>query len=458
MAAAEARAAWQRTANRCFVQEDAKRAPKLACCQTSSSSKPVDTGQGNPADVFENPAVGFKPVKRSPSSANLPPDLRWWLQMQPNYGSQRGLTDEQLSGLEIETESFRSDGVHSSDKLNVVEPFARVSTTSVKKESEVKNVELKTMYCEVSPELSDMSSYYEVPGIDSDGSSAGKQKVHEFGSGYESPWIGTQRAEPWWRTAGRDELASLVLQKSLDHVDNCDLPPPQNTNLGWNPVGQFGFSSNRVVTSSPNKKCTGAGLANLSIQSQKNLSMTAPYSVQRASVEHSKLSSNSASSNSTIHDDVQDSTQQTSLNDHSKTQLLEALCHSQTRAREAEMAAQQASIEKEHIMKLFFRQASYLFAYKQWFKLLQLETFYFQLKNKDQPLSSLFPAALPAWTPQKARKLKKSWQKRFRGKRFKPGHSRFGWWKYGLGVVLGLGLVGAGLLIGWTVGWLFPPI
>ncbi|KAL6994303.1 hypothetical protein U1Q18_012410, partial [Sarracenia purpurea var. burkii] len=27
----EARAAWQKIANRCFVQEDAKRAPKLAC-------------------------------------------------------------------------------------------------------------------------------------------------------------------------------------------------------------------------------------------------------------------------------------------------------------------------------------------------------------------------------------------------------------------------------------------
>ncbi|KAK3194600.1 hypothetical protein Dsin_025910 [Dipteronia sinensis] len=37
MAVAEARAVWQRTANCCFVLED-KRAPKLACCQSSSSS------------------------------------------------------------------------------------------------------------------------------------------------------------------------------------------------------------------------------------------------------------------------------------------------------------------------------------------------------------------------------------------------------------------------------------
>ncbi|KAI7997479.1 hypothetical protein LOK49_LG10G01108 [Camellia lanceoleosa] len=56
MAAAEARAAWQRTTNRCFVQEDAKRAPKLACCPSaSSSSKQVDAGPANTADGHANP-------------------------------------------------------------------------------------------------------------------------------------------------------------------------------------------------------------------------------------------------------------------------------------------------------------------------------------------------------------------------------------------------------------------
>ncbi|KAK7292822.1 hypothetical protein RJT34_15676 [Clitoria ternatea] len=51
--------------------------------------------------------------------------------------------------------------------------------------------------------------------------------------------------------------------------------------------------------------------------------------------------------------------------DLSKAQLTEALCHSQTRAREAEEVAKQAYAEKEHIIGLFFIQASQLFAYKQ---------------------------------------------------------------------------------------------
>ncbi|KAI8002868.1 hypothetical protein LOK49_LG08G00139 [Camellia lanceoleosa] len=72
MAAAEARAAWQRTANRCFVQEDAKRAPKLACCPSASSlSKQVDAGPANTADGHDNPNVGFMPLNRNTSYSNL---------------------------------------------------------------------------------------------------------------------------------------------------------------------------------------------------------------------------------------------------------------------------------------------------------------------------------------------------------------------------------------------------
>lgn len=71
--------------------------------------------------------------------------------------------------------------------------------------------------------------------------------------------------------------------------------------------------------------------------------------------------------------------------DPCKAKLLEALCHSQTRARVAENAAKQAYTEKEHILKLFFRQASQLFAYKQWFKILQLENLLLQTEDDLSP-------------------------------------------------------------------------
>lgn len=146
---------------------------------------------------------------------------------------------------------------------------------------------------------------------------------------------------------------------------------------------------------------------------------------------------------------------QGSESDPCKAQLMEALRHSQTRAREAEKVAKQACAEKEHIIKLFFRQAAQLFAYKQWFQLLQLETLYYQMKNGGQPMSTLFPVVLP-WMPHKARKLHKSWQKSSKGKRGKRGRPRPDISKYAVAFALGLGLVGAGLLLGWTVGWMLP--
>lgn len=141
--------------------------------------------------------------------------------------------------------------------------------------------------------------------------------------------------------------------------------------------------------------------------------------------------------------------------DPCKAQLLEALRHSQTRAREAETAAKQAYAEKEHILKLFFRQASQLFAYKQWFQLLQLETLYLQIKNNDQPISTLFPVSLP-WMPQRGRKLRKNWQKAAKGRRRKQSQPRNDMSTFTVAFALGLGLVGAGLLLGWTVGWMLP--
>ncbi|KAK9279019.1 hypothetical protein L1049_012694 [Liquidambar formosana] len=303
--------------------------------------------------------------------------------------------------------------------------------------------------------LEDMKEYYEE--MDPVGCSVSKQH-NDLCFDSESPWIGAQKTEPWWRTADRDELASLVARKSLDHIENCDLPRPQKMCVGRDPFGQLGFLDHDGIFA-PNldwKTQTG-GLSDPTFHAQGSPASGSPCGRQWASVEeeHSKSgSANSFSSYSTTHKDMTE-TRQTSESDSSKAQLLEALRHSQTRAREAEKAAKQAYAEKEHIIKLFFRQASQLFAYKQWFQLLQLETLYFQIKNKDHPISTIFPVVLP-WMPYKARKLRKSWQKATKGKRSKRGRPRYDIGKYALAFALGLSLVGAGLLLGWTVGWMLP--
>ncbi|KAM0000662.1 hypothetical protein Hdeb2414_s0418g00889401 [Helianthus debilis subsp. tardiflorus] len=133
--------------------------------------------------------------------------------------------------------------------------------------------------------------------------------------------------------------------------------------------------------------------------------------------------------------------------DPSKRKLLEALCHSQTRAREAEKAAKQAYEEREHVVRLIFKQASQLFAYKQWVYLLQLENLYNQIKaNKIAPVLPAYP-----WRVQR-RKTRRNIPAKKRTQE-KRGNCDLG--VYAVAFAVGLGLVGAGLLLGWTVGWMF---
>lgn len=128
--------------------------------------------------------------------------------------------------------------------------------------------------------------------------------------------------------------------------------------------------------------------------------------------------------------------------DTSKAQLLEALCHSQTRAREAEEVAKQACAEKEHVVKLLFRQASEIFAYKQWLQLLQLENMYLQFRNNENPFE-ISPCTSP--------RMRKSWPKSWRRKRAKRARPRYDVGRYAIVFALGLGIIGAGLFLGWML-------
>jgi len=142
--------------------------------------------------------------------------------------------------------------------------------------------------------------------------------------------------------------------------------------------------------------------------------------------------------------------------DQSKAQLMEALCHSQTCAREAEELAKQAYADKEHIIALFFIQASQLFAYKQWCTLLHLETLNTQIMNKHKPVSTLISETLP-WMSIEGKKPTTRKRKFANDKQEKLGKLKSDVSPtYDAAFALGLSLVGAGFLLGWTVGWMLP--
>ncbi|CAI0469654.1 unnamed protein product [Linum tenue] len=474
MAAAEARAAWQRAANRCFVQEDAKRAPKLACCHSSSSKLSEGEGPTGAAEAPDSPASGFMPFNRNPSYSSLPHDTRWWLQLQPCYGYQKGLTFDQLNALEAEVESLRSGVGTTTDSIMAQEVVSSLDHNSdstwidVKKSCESS---LDAAYSKISADC----FVYVFEGEDQvNGLNASKERssqsveadplvaFHEIAKSNvnsfdpESPWSTVSaKSVPWWRTADKDNLASLVAQKSLDYMENCDLPPPRKFQIDGFPCADprssnhDGSASHLLDWRKPSR-CVSDPIVHIAGPTE-----IAVGGGQLASTgEHSQSGyDNTFSPTTTLKDVSQDPE-----SDPCKAWLLEALRHSQTRAREAEKAAKQACADKEHVIMLFLKQASQLLSYKQWFQLLQLETLYHQLKNSEDPMATLlFPVALP-WMPPMGKKLGKNRSKTTKGsyKRGKRNRARQDMKRYAVAFALGLSLVGTGLLLGWTVGWMLP--
>ncbi|KAJ8554293.1 hypothetical protein K7X08_024971 [Anisodus acutangulus] len=241
----------------------------------------------------------------------------------------------------------------------------------------------------------------------------------------DSEWIGVQKAEPWWRTADK-ELAALSPKSSgCIHSDHywrqCLRSESYNSSRCY--PGQHPSQSEQKILC-VGKGCSTRGLGQL---------VSGDYNLSTAEVLSAETQPGSS--------------------DLSKGQLLEALCHSQTRAREAEQLAQQAYNEKEHVIKLFFRQASHLFAYRQWLQILQLEALVLQLRNKDEQNSINYSPFSPVIL-SKGRKLKKCrYNKPIKRK---PGKGKGKINKSAVAFALGLSLAGAGLLLGWTMGWLFP--
>ncbi|XP_055825916.1 uncharacterized protein LOC129894311 [Solanum dulcamara] len=260
----------------------------------------------------------------------------------------------------------------------------------------------------------------------------------------DSEWIGVQKAEPWWRTADK-ELAASGSPNSSGCIAYNDHSWRQCLGSeSYNCSNQVSMAEKESVVT-PNY-CPGQHPS----QSQQKILCVGKGCLTRRSGQPVSGDDNLSIAN------VLSAETQPGSSDLSKTQLLEALCHSQTRAREAEQLAQQAYNEKEHVIKLFFRQASHLFAYRQWLQILQLEALVLQLRKKDEQDSINYSTFFPV-IPSKGRKLKKlRYNKPIKRKSIGKGKCKIN--KSAVAFALGLGLAGVGLLLGWTMGWLFPAL
>ncbi|KAG0454852.1 hypothetical protein HPP92_023790 [Vanilla planifolia] len=450
MAAAEARAGWQRAANRCLVQEDAKRAPKLACCPSSSSSQQCDSNNESATNGQDKCISNFVPLNWNHMNSNLPPDTKWWLQIQPNHGCQKEMTYDQKESLPDESgdseeslnpasctvDEMRHDELMQTNNKNDCpsESFWVMSAISTEQDSEAGIQDLKDV-------SSSFSQQFLNPKVDLgdcffESEHFVMKTVHNLSSkqmdipllDLDVPWEENNRPEPWWLVSHKEQLASLVAQKSLENIENCDLPRPAH--IRRNPFSSLESHEGKWVF--PSQSYVDASMCCPLDYPKKNSTskdMDGKYlfldHANGTTLEDKNLQSLSPGSNP------------------SRSQLLEALCHSQTRARKAEMEAQKAHDEKNHIVKLLFKQASHLFAYKQWLQLLQLESLCLQLRIKDHQLSTILP--LLPWMPSKGKPMAKhSHDPRRKGKK----HKKCRLCKYAFLLAVGVGLAGVGLLLG----------
>ncbi|KAI3735428.1 hypothetical protein L6452_14925 [Arctium lappa] len=150
------------------------------------------------------------------------------------------------------------------------------------------------------------------------------------------------------RTADLNDLASFVSDKSVENFDNSNLPRPQINKSGQWFVPDKGLASLDQVSNfadSMQRSPTSVGISQSHSPSGAIGCPRYGLDVPLSSTTPGEAENMQASS------------------ELSKAQLLEALSHSQTRARQAEETAKKAYDEKEHLITHFLKQASQLFAY-----------------------------------------------------------------------------------------------
>lgn len=481
MAAAEARAAWQRAANRCLVQEDRKRAPKLACCP-SSAEQQHGANIGNCRNSEDHPISNFMPSSLNPINSNLPQDVRWWVQLQPNLGTQKDLAGDQRCYLgrdiaEKEVEDSAAQPKHEETLLcevlnttvekrgDIFEPTWMVPSTSMKYSPKRGLEELKSVGCysqgyKCSETVSNCSYKDNESPVFECIDPAPLKNPENVNFDMDAPWKEGEKNQPWWQIADENELASLVAERATHYIENCDLPIPTQTvcisraeSYTHKHIGDYGGPSSlaeRVSHPIPDQ-CDHINCSYSAVSTEELDLFNANGVWEQYGRNHTYSVAQDFSGSSTTRSESKQILQNASERD----KILEALRHSQTRAREAEVAAKKAHNEKDDIIKLLFRQASHLFACNQWLKIMQLENIILQLKHKEHQIAAIIPE-LPWMTPREkpAEGQEQKDRTRRKGRRQKSGDGFFD----AILFAVGLGLAGAGFLLGWTIGWLLPKI
>lgn len=238
MASAEARAGY--AVNNCFRQ-DFRMTPNSSD-QPSSVSKSLES-DWTPSDSVDYLAnSGCMPHNTNSDSSS---EMKWWLHVKTNMGGDANYTCQHLNSWESELDAFSTglfgdnvkfggdESVKNFDALSCVGSATTiVSPKCQKKTNDTSMPKIEAALSNdlhLTPKKKNQEEFWFSDGqfVDCDITSfLVSEQCKKTSSDMEPHWMGAEKNRPWWRTTGKDDLASLVAQKSFDHIENCDLPQP----------------------------------------------------------------------------------------------------------------------------------------------------------------------------------------------------------------------------------------
>ncbi|KAG0578109.1 hypothetical protein KC19_5G205800 [Ceratodon purpureus] len=321
-----------------------------------------------------------------------------------------------------------------------------------------------------------------------------------------------------WRTANKEALATLVAQKAKERLENCDLPTPLSRSVLKEPLESCDFiadarpesmesfdinvmksvlqagEANRgeslEILASPNVLETEEASYSTGQFARMSLPLTIPTKCQASSAMRRGCHSSSFADNRQASWMGGDKVMCASSLGRTSGPLGEALCHSQTRAREADKRAEESLQNYQRVAHLFFREASLSFTYRQWVGSLQAENARLKMyvhRHHQQtsvrlqqsvlsPFSSLDRFTNSGWKfgRDQTRSQLRAWQWHC----YARDHLNASLWPaekdspvsvvingeggaeiimgctLSFAFALGLSLAGAGFMLGWSMGWI----
>ena len=259
-----------------------KRGAYAADCFPQDFRKPPNSSDWAPSNSIDDHIhanLGCTP--HNPNSDRLP-DMKWWLHVNTNLGGNANYTCQRLHSWESEFsavhagfvgDNIKTGGDQSIDDFDAfsyigsaniaVEQPWHVPPTCMKSNSNTRMPKEASLDndLQLTPKKKDQEEFCFSDGhfMDCDianflASEQGKMASSDL----ESHLMGAEKTGPWWRTAGKDELASLVAEKSLGHIENCDLPQPQTKHFKQRPLYPKGDELHKAPSPLNQKAKTGS--------------------------------------------------------------------------------------------------------------------------------------------------------------------------------------------------------